>query len=86
MSDSSWLDAKATYLKSVRDFDYGVGDDLIQARQRERVEIAARIRGAAAAEVTLEVRRAYERAARLAEGAAAELVQGWTPRSGTPAF
>ena len=82
MSDSSWLEGNPTYQQSVRHFDYGVGDDLVQARQHERVEIAARIRRAAAAEVTLELRQAYEQAARLAEGAAVELAQGWPPRSG----
>jgi hypothetical protein len=77
VSNFSWLEANPAYQQSVRDFDYGVGDDLVQARQHERAEIAARIRRAAGPELMAEVRQAYERAARLAEGVAAELVPSW---------
>ncbi|GAA1436858.1 hypothetical protein GCM10009616_37600 [Microlunatus lacustris] len=52
-----------------RDFDYGVGDDLRQAQQQVRVEIAARIRDAARRDPseTPGEKRIYELAARIAE-------------------
>ena len=54
---------------SPRDFDYGIGDDLDNAVQSVRREIAAGIRRAAARHTTAppEVQLAYETAARLAE-------------------
>lgn len=54
-----------------RDFDYGVGDDLRQAEQQVRAEIAARIRAAARLDPseTPREKRIYELAARIAEGA-----------------
>jgi len=53
-----------------RDFDYGVGDDLRQAQQQLRTEIAARIRAAARLDPTETPRekRIYELAALIAEG------------------
>jgi hypothetical protein len=54
---------------SSRDFDYGVGDDLYNAVERVRLEIASRIRWAASLQsgATREERAAYELAARIAE-------------------
>jgi hypothetical protein len=53
---------------SVRDFDYGLGDDLRNAVRQAKTEIAAQIRRAARADVDVPgVRRAYEAAARIAE-------------------
>jgi hypothetical protein len=52
-----------------RDFDYGVGDDLYNAVERLRMEIASRIRRSASLHTgaTREERAAYELAARIAE-------------------
>ena len=55
---------------SPRDFDYGIGDELDNAVQQVRRQIAAGIRRTAAqhAAASPDVRLAYEAAARLAEG------------------
>ena len=55
--------------ESIRDFDYGLGDDLRNAVREAKTEIAAQIRRAARAEgdAAPAVRRAYEAAARIAE-------------------
>lgn len=54
-----------------RDFDYGVGDDLHNAVERMRTQIATSIRQAAALNrtATPDVRAVYELAARIAETA-----------------
>jgi hypothetical protein len=54
---------------NTRDFDYGVGDDIDNAVQRTRAEIAARIRQAASSDVDAPsyARRIYDLAIRIAE-------------------
>ena len=56
---------------NMRDFDYGTGDDIDDAVQKLRAEIAAQIRRAALADIDApgQVRHAYEIAVRIAEGA-----------------
>ena len=61
--------ADAAHSASTREFDYGVGDELVEVAERASAAIASRIRGAAATDenATPAVLRAYEVAALLAE-------------------
>jgi hypothetical protein len=53
---------------NVRDFDYGIGDDIDCALQQLRATIAAQIRQAIGPETDPRIRNAYERAIEIAEG------------------
>ena len=53
---------------NVRDFDYGIGDDIDGARQQLRATIAAQIRQAIGPETDPRIRNAYERAIQIVEG------------------
>lgn len=55
---------------NVRDFDYGIGDDIDSAQQQLRVAIADQIRQAIGPETSPQIRSAYERAIQIAEGRA----------------
>lgn len=70
MTDQGWRSASNDDRSADRDYDYGVTDERDDAARRARREVAASIRQVAAAEpsASAEVRRAFETAARLAEG------------------
>jgi hypothetical protein len=55
---------------NVRDFDYGIGDDVDSALQQLRAAIADQIRQAIGPETSPQIRSAYERASQIAEGRA----------------
>ena len=69
MTERSAGSAVAAHSASTRQFDYGVGDELVEVAERASAAIASRIRGAAATDehATPAVLRAYEVAALLAE-------------------
>lgn len=56
---------------NTREFDYGIGDDIDDAVQKIRATIVAQIKRAALVDINapVQVRRAYELAVSIAEGA-----------------
>jgi hypothetical protein len=81
VTDQRCSSASTDDLASAREFDYGITDERYDAARRARIEVAASIRRAAAAEASAsaEVRRAFETAARLAEGGLVESADEKSP-------